>query len=582
MLSPIEEIKEKINIIDLVNRFVRLQKAGINYKANCPFHNEKTPSFFVSPTRQTYKCFGCGKGGDVFQFIQDIENVEFGDALRELARQAGVVLKREDPQIKTARQRLYEMMEITTQSFEENLKTPQGETALKYLTDRALKEETIKKFRVGFALDSWDALLKKLRASGYKDEEIEKAGLIISAQTDSGAGSYSKTSRFYDRFRARITFPVMDFSGQVVGFSARVLPGADEKIAKYINTPETLIYNKSHLLYGLYQARQEMRQKNFALVVEGNMDCTMSQQAGVINTIATSGTALTQDQLKIIKRYTENIVFSFDSDNAGIKATEKAIEMAILQEFNVKIMIAKEGKDPADFVKLHADLWPQEVEKAQIVMDFYFDEIMQKYSPDSLDGQKKIAAFLLPKIKIIPNAIERAHWLKKLSELIHIKEDILNEEMKKVKDAEIPNLTTTKNVSTPKAKSRIEDLAEKFLSCIKLSSIHKLSRDLSLEKIKDADMPVFKIIKLMQKEGAWTGGEDFVKKLPADLQKFISDVLFEQETKEEKSGHGHLTGEDLVFFADELKAESEKEAGNKIRGAEIKKHVQKLQEGQTK
>jgi DNA primase len=578
MLSPIEEIKEKINIVDLVNRFVRLQKAGINYKANCPFHNEKTPSFFVSPTRQTYKCFGCGKGGDIFQFIQDIENVEFGDALRELARQAGVVLKREDPQIKTARQRLYEMMEIATQSFEENLKSPQGETALKYLIDRALKEETIKKFRIGFALDSWDALLRKLRASGYKDEEIEKAGLIISAQTDSGAGNYSKTARFYDRFRARITFPVMDFSGQVVGFSARVLPGTDEKTAKYINTPETLIYNKSHLLYGLYQARQEMRQKNFALVVEGNMDCIMSQQAGVINTVATSGTALTQDQLKIIKRYTENIIFSFDSDSAGIKATEKAIEMAVLQEFNVKIMIIKEGKDPADFIKLHANLWPQEIEGAKVVMDFYFDEIFKKYSPENLDGQKKIAAFLLPKIRLFPNAIERSHWLKKLSELTHIKEDILNEEMRKIKDVGVPNIVATKIIQKPKSKSRIEDLAKKFLSCIKLPLICELSHELPLEKIEEAEMPVFKIIKLIQKEKAWTNSEDFIKKLPVDLQKFISDVLFEQEAMDEKAGHGHLTKDDLAFFASELKTELENEIRNKIRSMEIKKLERKLQE----
>jgi len=579
MLSPIEEIKEKINIVDLINRFVRLQKAGINYKANCPFHNEKTPSFFVSPTRQTYKCFGCGKGGDIFQFIQDIENVEFGDALRELARQSGVVLKREDPQIKTARQRLYEMMEIATQTFEENLKSPQGETPLKYLLDRALKEENIKKFRVGFALDSWDALLKKMRASGYKDEEIEKAGLVISAQTDSGAGNRLKTSRFYDRFRARITFPVMDFSGQVVGFSARVLPEADEKTAKYINTPETLIYNKSHLLYGLYQARQEMRQKNFALAVEGNMDCIMSHQAGVINTIATSGTALTADQLKIIRRYTDNIVFSFDSDGAGIKATEKAIEMAVLQEFNVKIMITKEGKDPADFIKLHADLWTQEIDKAQIAMDFYFDEIFQKYKPESLDGQKKIAAFLLPKIKIIPNAIERAHWLKKLSDLIHVKEDILNEEIKKIKNVETPNIITTKNTQIPKSKLRMEDLAEKFLSCIKFPSIHKLAQDLPLEKIKDSEMPAFKIIKLIQKENDWTSEVSFIKKLPPDLQKFISnDILFEQEAKADKDKQGQLTEEDLIYFTEELKKELEKELGDKIRSLEIKKHVQKLQE----
>lgn len=188
---------------------------------------------------------------------------------------------------------------------------------------------------------------------------------------------------------------------------------------------------------------------------------------------------------------------------------------------------------------------------------------------------------MLSKIRIVPNAIERAHWLKKLSELIHVKEDILNEEMRKAKDTEAPNITATKNVSTPKVKSRIEDLAEKFLSCIKFPSIHELSHGLSLEKIKDVDMPVFKIIKLIQKEGVWASDEDFIKKLPTeptDLQKFISDVLFEQEAKDEKAGHGRLTEEDLVFFTDELKAALEKEVGNKIRSIEIKKHVQKLQE----
>ncbi|OGZ34602.1 MAG: DNA primase, partial [Candidatus Portnoybacteria bacterium RBG_13_41_18] len=334
--SPIDEIKSRIDILELVGSYITLAKAGRNWRARCPFHNERTPSFVVSPERQIWHCFGCGAGGDIFGFVKQIEGVEFGDALRILARRAGVVLKRQDPAIQTQRKRLYEVCELAAKFYEKQIESKIGQKAFQYLIkERGLKKETIKNWRLGWAPDDWNTLSDFLRQRGFLEQEIFDSGLIIKKDPSTGSGYNVRDN--YDRFRSRIMFPIFDIQGQVVGFAGRIFGKEDLNVGKYINTPQTILYDKSRLLYGLNFGKLDIRQSNACVFVEGNLDVIMSQQAGIKNTVASSGTALTIAHLQIIRRYAENLIFSFDTDAAGDNATLRSIELALENDFNIKI-----------------------------------------------------------------------------------------------------------------------------------------------------------------------------------------------------------------------------------------------------
>lgn len=429
--SPVEEIKNRLDVAEVVGSYVKLQKAGANYRAPCPFHSEKKPSFFVSPARQIWHCFGCSLGGDIFKFVMQIEGVEFGDALRILAQRAGVELKkpsREFVQYQTERGRLLEICELATRFFEKQLaESSAGKEAKSYLLGRGISEESIKKWRLGYSPDTWEGLNNFLTSQGYKKEEIVKAGLAV-----------EKDSRdSYDRFRGRIIFPIFDSNSQVAGFTGRVFKQKDQQeTAKYVNTPATILYDKSRILYGLDKAKVEIRRQSSCILVEGNTDAIMAHQAGTLNCVATSGTALTPFHLKILKRYTENLILGFDMDVAGETATKRGIDLAQSQGFNIKVLRLQEGKDAAEMIAKNPEEWLASLKDLRGIADFYFEAAFLNRDPNNPEAKKEISKIILPALKRIPNQIERSFWVQKLAAKLRVKESDILEELKKVKLAE--------------------------------------------------------------------------------------------------------------------------------------------------
>src|SRR3990167_5355050 len=444
MEDNVSKIKDRLDVVDVISGYLKLQKTGINFKARCPFHNEKTPSFVVSPERQVWHCFGCSKGGDIFSFIQDIEGVEFPEALRVLATKAGIELESFDPAVKDDKARLFQVCESATKFFEKQFQSNIGKLALGYLRDRGVADSTIQEFRLGFAPNDWNALGTFLKNCGYSENEIVGAGLAIKRSDGSGV---------YDRFRSRITFPISDLNGQVVGFTGRIFAVPTPKGvgtptesvgAKYINTPQTRIYDKSRVLYGLHMAKMDIKQADQCVLVEGNMDALMSHQAGIKNVVASSGTALTPNHLALLHRYTTNLGFCFDTDQAGAIATRRGIGLALSQNFNIKVVEInnKEGKDPADLIKksdLNPDAsvgtsWSDAVGQAKPVLEFYFDKAKTGFDPDSANSKKSVISVLAPFLKRLTSQVEKAHWLARLAFLLRVKEEAIEDDINTAKD----------------------------------------------------------------------------------------------------------------------------------------------------
>ncbi|MEK7493841.1 MAG: DNA primase [Patescibacteria group bacterium] len=425
---PSEEIKSRLDVHEVLSGYIRLQKAGANWRALCPFHNEKTPSFHVSSSRQIWHCFGCGEGGDIFKFVMKMENVEFVDALRILAKKAGVILRAQDPKLANERTQLLEICTAATRYFQNNFESEAGVEARAYLAKRGMEQETMSEFRIGYALDSWDGLYQFLTLKGYKAEAIEKAGLAIVSEK---AGK----KRYYDRFRGRIMFPIADQNGDVIAFTGRYIKEREGE-GKYVNSPQTMLYNKSTVLYGLDKAKMEIRKAETAVLVEGQMDMIMAYQDGVKNIVAVSGTAFTPYQLATLKRYAAKLCILFDADPAGDMATRKSIALAWDQGFVVSIAKVPGEKDPADFVVDHPKKLAEEITRAVSVMDYYFDATFAKYDPKKVEDKKLIAATLLPQIKKLPNKVETHHWLDQLSLRLGTKVEYLEEEMGRIKPEE--------------------------------------------------------------------------------------------------------------------------------------------------
>jgi len=423
--NNVEQIKNRLNIVDVVGSYVKLEKAGGNFRARCPFHNERTPSFFVSPVRDTFHCFGCNKGGDIFTFTEEMEGVDFKGALKVLAERAGVELKYSDPKEKSEKDRLHQLLEATTFFFQSNLIA--NKDALAYLYKRGVKPETLKEFRIGFALDDWHALRNYLSEKGFTEAEMEKAGVVISSARG-----------YHDRFRSRIMFPISDSAGRIAAFTGRIFGKQDDATGKYINSPETSLYNKSSILYGYDKAKTEIRKSNSAILVEGQMDLIMAHQSGSKNTVAASGTALTAQHVKLIHRLADTLVLALDGDSAGLAAADRGAHIALSDGMDVRAVVMPDGSDPADVILKGGDVWERQIKEAKHIINFYL-EILKGQDPDPRTFRLSVGKKVLPLVKRMSNKIDQSHFVDEISVVLGIPTEAVREELEK---AEIDNVIT--------------------------------------------------------------------------------------------------------------------------------------------
>lgn len=461
MNDPIlQEIKDRLNITDVIGGYIQLKKAGANFKAPCPFHSEKTASFMVSPQKQIWHCFGCGEGGDIFGFVKKFENLEFREVIKLLAEKAGVKLPQyrpPDPKVQSEKELLLRINNFAARFYHQILiKEEAGKEALEYLKNRGLNSKTIEQWQIGFAPENFHALEQALAKKQVSTQDLVKAG--VSVKNEKG--------QIYDRFRGRITFPIFNYTGEVVGFSARILKNGQEARpstssgqafnppAKYINSPETLIYSKGQILFGLNFAKEAVRKKDEAVIVEGQMDCISAHQAGFANTVATSGTALTAQQFTALGRQTKNLKFCFDSDSAGQNASRRAGELALKQGFRLKIIKLEKAKDPDELIKKSPGLWEKAVGEAEWFLDQQMALAQSKFENDPVAQKHYLSQEVVPLLGSIQDPLEQDHYVHQLVEKFNISERVVREEIKRYQSAkpgESANTTSAKPSSALKA-----------------------------------------------------------------------------------------------------------------------------------
>ncbi len=418
----IDRLLDRLDIVEVVSGYIQLKKAGRNFKANCPFHNEKTPSFMVSPDKQIYHCFGCGAGGNAIGFVMQYENMDFPEAVRMLAAKAGVELPKYEKDTGPAASlanRLYEINKTAATFYQNFLRSDRGEKAFEYLKKRGIDTEVLSEFRIGYAPREWESFRRYCESKKIPADLMKKAGLTIPSEKGKGD---------YDRFRNRILFPIFNERGHIVAFGGRVM---DDSLPKYINSPETLIYTKSNVLYGLNFAKKSIREKGYAVLVEGYMDVIIPFQHGVTNVVATSGTALTPGQATMLRKYTDTSVMVFDADQAGEAASLRGLDVLVAHGMNVKIAALPKGEDPDSFVrKSGKEKFEDIVDKAKGLFDYKLDLLIDKLGVRDIGG---IVDEMLPTISRVRNAVVQSDYLKRLAGRLGIHEASLRYEMGKVK-----------------------------------------------------------------------------------------------------------------------------------------------------
>lgn len=448
-MSIIEEIKQKLDIVEFIGEYVKLQKSGRNFRALCPFHSEKTPSFFVFPEQQGWHCFGaCGTGGDIYSFVMKKEGVDFGQALRLLAERAGVTLVTPEVQTKEEDKKIERLIRINEAAAAYYhhllLNTAAGGKARNYLAQRDMLSQTIENFQLGFSRDSYEDLQKHLVDEGYEEAELLAAGLAL--ERDGGG--------YYDRFRNRLMFPIRDIKGHVIGFGARAL---DESLPKYLNSPQTLLFDKGSTLYAIDRARDAIRKKNEAVIMEGYMDVLTAHQHGWENVVASMGTALTEKQLSLLRKLTKNLILALDADAAGEEAVLRMAETIDIDNYvrtGVEVVVPSQGKDPDEEIRKDPALWKRSLEAGVPIMDYVFDVVKSNIDLKSAQDKANAAERLAQIISNISDATQRGHYVQKIALLSRSKPNELQDRVKEIRLAKrrrktqvVTSPVSTKSVS---------------------------------------------------------------------------------------------------------------------------------------
>lgn len=562
---PSEEIKSRLDIVDVIREYVNLRPAGVNFRANCPFHREKTPSFIVSAEKQIWHCFGCGKGGDVLGFVMEMEGLNFVETLRLLAPKAGVELGRVkvDSQLASKRNRLLDIVKLSALFYHKILlESPAGKPALAYLARRGFSEETIKRWQIGYSSDSWDTLLNFLKSRGYTNEEILLAGMSVKREGADG---------FYDRFRGRIMFPISDVSGNAVAFSARVSPEkeATEVMGKYINSPQTMIYDKSKILFGLDKAKAEIKNLDQTIIVEGQADVITAHQAGFTNVVGASGTALTTEQVKLLKRFSNNLALSFDMDAAGESAAERGTREALAAEMNVKAIELLSGKDPDECIRNNPEEWRTAVANAKPIMQYHFTKISSRLDLTKVEDKRKMEEKFLTLIAQVANKTEQSYWLKTLSHETGTPENQLNEQLIKIlKKSSGNNFLSVSVQTTPAARKRTrEELLSQLLLALAIKYpehlLYILNNLLPEQLAGEENQALYKNLVVFYNRATdnWTNSADAGETFGEDNPQSNS-VTNQIDYKEFKKWLSEEKSEPALVFGDGNNSESVREPAN--------------------
>lgn len=422
----LEEIRNRCDVVDIISEYVHLKPAGKGFKGLCPFHEEKTPSFMVSPEKQLFHCFGCGEGGNVFNFLMKYEKLSFFEAVKMLAQKSGVPLPVDEEKeniLHKKKERLYKLNNLVANYYRECLfRTNQGKKVINYFKKRGINDTSVEKYKLGYAPSGWDALSNFLKKKGYSYEELIKAGLIKKSKME---------GKYIDYFRDRIIFPIFNLSGRVIGFGGRVL---DDSLPKYINSPETLVYNKGSNLYSLNFAKEDIRKKNYIIIVEGYTDVLITQQYGFINIAASLGTALTAKQIDLIKRFTNAVLIAYDADSAGNMATLRSLDLLVKAGLEIKVIDLPQGYDPADFlIKKGSETFQNLINRSLCLIDYKLKLLYSKYSIKIIEGKVKVVKEILPTLNVIGSEVELRAQIKKISEELKLSEEAILIELKRYK-----------------------------------------------------------------------------------------------------------------------------------------------------
>lgn len=422
----LEEIRNRCDVVDIISEYVHLKPAGKGFKGLCPFHEEKTPSFMVSPEKQLFHCFGCGEGGNVFNFLMKYEKLSFFEAVKMLAQKSGVPLPVDEEKeniLHKKKERLYKLNNLVANYYRECLfRTNQGKKVINYFKKRGISDTSVEKYKLGYAPSSWDALSNFLKKKGYYYEELIKAGLIKKSKIE---------GKYIDYFRDRIIFPIFNLSGKVIGFGGRVL---DDSLPKYINSPETLVYNKGSNLYNLNFAKEGIRKKNCIIVVEGYTDVLITQQYGFNNIAASLGTALTAKQIDLIKRFTNAVLIAYDADSAGNMATLRSLDLLVKAGLEIKVIDLPQGYDPADFlIKKGSETFQNLINRSLSLIDYKLKILYSKYSIKTIEGKVKVVKEILPTLSVMGDEDEVRAQTKKISEELKLSDEAIRIDLTKYK-----------------------------------------------------------------------------------------------------------------------------------------------------